>query len=176
MAGPNRPAAKRGSPQMSVGRGGAIGGSARGAGGAGGFGMTGHGVHLTDPRAWGAVAGVGRRGVAAGPAGVSTRYARPPRCCGPAGDTPAVPPLKRQIWALRPGPDGGVPAVHDNGEGATAGGWEDGRRLIVPTATSGLAPAVDTRWRLGRGRPQRGDVGGLLQAVGTGRVARGSSW
>ena len=32
---------------------------------------------------------------------------------GPSGDTPSVPRLRLQLWALRPGLDGGVPAVHD---------------------------------------------------------------
>ena len=33
-------------------------------------------------------------------------------CASPlAGDTPAVPPLKEQLWALRPYLDGGVQAV-----------------------------------------------------------------
>ena len=44
---------------------------------------------------------------------MSTRYARPPLRSGPSGDTPSVPPLRQQLWALRPGLDGGVPAVHD---------------------------------------------------------------
>ena len=48
-----------------------------------------------------------------GTAGVSTRYARPPLGSGPSDDTPAVPPLREQLWALRPGLDGGVPAVDD---------------------------------------------------------------
>ena len=52
-------------------------------------------------------------GRSCGPDGVSTRCARPPLRYGPAGDTPSVPPLRQQIWALRPGLDGGVPAVHD---------------------------------------------------------------
>ena len=38
--------------------------------------------------------------------GVSTRYARPPRCSGPSGDTPPAPRLGWQLWALRPGLDG----------------------------------------------------------------------
>ena len=29
-----------------------------------------------------------------------------------SGDTPPAPPLRQQLWALRPGLDGGVPAVH----------------------------------------------------------------
>ena len=33
------------------------------------------------------------------------------------GDTPALPPLRQQLWALRPGLDGGVPAVHDFARG-----------------------------------------------------------
>ena len=49
-----------------------------------------------------------------GTGGVSTRCARPPRCYGPPGDTPPVPPLRLQLWALRPGLDGGVPADHDD--------------------------------------------------------------
>ena len=69
-----------------------------------------------------------------GPAGVSTRCAPPPlrassaarllRCAppplryGPAGDTPSVPPLRQQLWALRPGLDEGVPAVHDVSRGS----------------------------------------------------------
>ena len=52
-------------------------------------------------------------GRSCGPDGVSTRCARPPLRYGPAGDTPSVPPLRQQIWALRPGLDGGVPAVHN---------------------------------------------------------------
>ena len=41
-----------------------------------------------------------------GSVGVSTRCARPPRCSGPADDTPPVPQLGWQLWALRPGLDG----------------------------------------------------------------------
>ena len=37
---------------------------------------------------------------------MSTRYGRPPLRYGPAGDTPPVPPLRQQLWALRPGLDG----------------------------------------------------------------------
>ena len=48
-----------------------------------------------------------------GPTGASTRCARPPLRSGPSDDTPAVPPLREQLWALRPGLDGGGPAVDD---------------------------------------------------------------
>ena len=73
-------------------------------------------------RAWHTVAGGRPERSSCGPAGVSTRYARPSLRCGPSGDTPSVPPLKQQIWALRPGLDGGVPALHDNTKSAKAGG------------------------------------------------------
>ena len=45
-------------------------------------------------------------GGSGGPAGVSTRCARPPLRYGPSGDTPSVPPLRQQLRALRPGLDG----------------------------------------------------------------------
>ena len=56
---------------------------------------------------------------------MSTRYARPPLGSGPSDDTPAVPPLREQLWALRPGLDGGVPAVDDFTPGArgVVGAW-----------------------------------------------------
>ena len=76
--------------------------------------LTAHGVHLT---------GDGR--------------GAPSLRCGPSGDTPSVPPLKQQIGALRPGLDGGVPAVHDNAEKRDGGRFGDRRWLIAPTATSG---------------------------------------
>ena len=41
-----------------------------------------------------------------GPASVSTRCARPSLRYGPVGDTPSVPRLRWQLWALRPGLDG----------------------------------------------------------------------
>ena len=40
-----------------------------------------------------------------GPAGVSTCCARPSLRYGPSGDTPSVPRLRWQLWALRPGLD-----------------------------------------------------------------------
>ena len=66
-------------------------------------------------------AGLGTRAVACcdlgrgsyGTTGASTRCARPPLRSGPSDDTPAVPPLREPLWALRPGLDGGVPAVDD---------------------------------------------------------------
>ena len=92
----------------------AIGGSARGAGSAGGLGIDRSWRSPDRRRAWRTVAGGRSERSSCGPAGVSTRYARPSLRCGPSGDTPSVPPLKQQIWALRPGLDGGVPALHDN--------------------------------------------------------------
>ena len=86
-----------------------------------------------------------------GPAGVSTRYARPSLRCGPSGDTPSVPPLKQQIWALRPGLDGGVPALHDNTKKREGWRFGDKRWLIAPTATSKLGA--------GRARPLGGAKG-----------------
>ena len=57
---------------------------------------------------------VGRSGTrSCGTGGVSTCCARPPLRYGPAGDTPPAPRLGWQLWALRPGLDGGVPADHD---------------------------------------------------------------
>ena len=46
-----------------------------------------------------------------GPTGVSTRCASDAGDSTLAGDTPAVPPLREQLWALRPLLDGGVPAL-----------------------------------------------------------------
>ena len=59
--------------------------------------------------------------------------------------------LKQQIWALRPGLDGGVPALHDNTKKRE--GWRigDKRWLIAPTATSKLGA--------GRARPLGGAKG-----------------
>ena len=75
-----------------------------------------------------------------GPAGVSTRCAPPPLRYGPAGDTPSVPPLRQQIWALRPGLDGSVPAVHDVSRDTAD------RRLPIGTAASRLeSPALSGR-------------------------------
>ena len=42
--------------------------------------------------------------------------------CGPSGDTPSVPPLKQQIWALRPGLDGASRPSTTTRKSATAGG------------------------------------------------------
>ena len=82
-----------------------------------------------------------------GAAGVSTRCAPPPLRYGPAGDTPSVPPLRQQLWALRPGLDEGVPAVHDVSRDAT-----DRRR---PAGTAGSRfESVAAGWRVpGGGRP-----------------------
>ena len=67
---------------------------------------------------------VGRSGTrSCGTAGVSTCCARPPLRYGPSGDTPPAPRLGWQLWALRPGLDGGVPADHD------AHGDAAGRRI-----------------------------------------------
>ena len=108
-----------------------------------------------------------------GPASVSTRCARPSLRYGPAGDTPSVPRLRWQLWALRPGLDGGVPAVHDaHGTRQTAGfrmarrtgtGWKsasnggDKPAGLAPRGAHGVACAGTSgrRWRLhqGRGRP-----------------------
>ena len=71
--------------------------------------------------------------------------------CGPSGDTPSVPPLKQQIWALRPGLDGGVPALHDNTKKREGWRFGDKRWLIAPTATSKLGA--------GRARPLGGAKG-----------------
>ena len=69
-----------------------------------------------------------------GPAGVSTRCARPSLRYGPAGDTPSVPRLRWQLWALRPGPGRGVPVVHDaHGTRQTAG-----FRMARRTGTGGV--------------------------------------
>ena len=70
---------------------------------------------------------------------------------GPSGDTPSVPPLKQQIWALRPGLDGGVPALHDNTKKREGWRFGDKRWLIAPTATSKLGA--------GRARPLGGAKG-----------------
>ena len=81
--------------------------------------LTAKGQLGTDP--WIPLPGRAKRAVACcdverrsyGPTGVSTRYARPALRSGPSDDTPTVPPLRQQLWALRPGLDGGVPAVDD---------------------------------------------------------------
>ena len=94
-----------------------------------------------------------------GPDGVSTRSARPPLRYGPTGDTPSVPPLRQQIWALRPGLDGGVPAVHDVPPDA------GDRRLPTGTAGSRLESAAAgmaaSRRRATRA-PPRPDEAGLM--------------
>ena len=61
--------------------------------------------------------------------------------------TPSVPPLRQQLWALRPGLDGSVPAVHDDAGGAPFGGSGTAR----PTAASGPARAVNLRRPAGVG-------------------------
>ena len=62
------------------------------------------------------------------------------------GDTPPVPPLGEQLWALRPRLDGGVPAVN--------GSTPDARRAV-----DGWAGACAVTWRSG-GRKR----GGFLAA------------
>ena len=86
-----------------------------------------------------------------GPGGVSTRCARPPRCYGPSGDTPPVPPLRLQLWALRPGLDGGVPADHDD---SPDHGDREGTRDGASDRDRGLAVAVGVgRTRRSRRKP-----------------------
>ena len=58
------------------------------------------------------------------------------------GDTPPVPPLGEQLWALRPRLDGGVPAVN--------GFTPDARRAV-----DGWAGACAVTWRSG-GRKRGG--------------------
>ena len=98
-------------------------------------------------------------GRSCGPDGVSTRCARPPLRYGPAGDTPSVPPLRQQIWALRPGLDGGVPAVHDVSRDAAD------RRLPIetpaPRLESAAAGMAGSRWRATRA-PPRSDEARLM--------------
>ena len=94
-----------------------------------------------------------------GPAGVSTRCAPPPLRYGPAGDTPSVPPLRQQLWALRPGLDEGVPAVHDVSRDAT-----DRRR---PAGTAGsrfesVAAGMAGSRRWATRAPPRSDEAGLM--------------
>ena len=72
---------------------------------------------------------------------------------GPSGDTPPAPRLRQQLWALRPGLDGGVPAVHDVSRDAADRRIRDGapdrnRRLGV-----GVGAGGDGRFP-GRGRPR----------------------
>ena len=93
-----------------------------------------------------------------GPDGVSTRSARPPLRYGPAGDTPSVPPLRQQIWALRPGLDGSVPAVHDVSRDTAD------RRLPIGTAALRIESAAagmagSRRWATRA--PPRSDEAGL---------------
>ena len=112
-----------GSPKTGVGGIGADSAGPRGA-------ATAKGQLRTDPRiplpgrACGGLLRMSGAG-SGGTAGVSTRYARPPLGSGPSDDTPAVPPLREQLWALRPGLDGGVPAVDDFTPGArgVVGAW-----------------------------------------------------
>ena len=59
------------------------------------------------------------------------------------GDTPSVPRLRQQLWALRPGLDGGVPAVHDaHGTRQTAGFRMARRTESVESAST----AAMRRW------------------------------
>ena len=113
---------------------------------------------------------------------MSTRCARPPLRYGPSGDTPPVPRLRQQLWALRPGLDGGVPAVHDAhgtrrpagfGMGRRTGtGWSrrQRRRRAGGLGSSGRAlcrKVSRVRWELGAGE---GDGG---PGRGGGRAVRG---
>ena len=94
-----------------------------------------------------------------GPAGVSTRCAPPPLRYGPAGDTPSVPPLRQQLWALRPGLDEGVPAVHDVSREATE------RRRPAGTAGSrfeSVAAGMAGSRRWATRAPPRSDEAGLM--------------
>ena len=94
-----------------------------------------------------------------GPAGVSTRCAPPPLRYGPAGDTPSVPPLRQQLWALRPGLDEGVPAVHDVSRDATE------RRRPAGTAGSrfeSVAAGMAGSRRWATRAPPRSDEAGLM--------------
>lgn len=86
------------------------------------------------------------RGVAARPPRVSTSYARPPRCSGPAGDTPSVPPLRQQLWALRAGldrrasqPSMTTQKVRRRAIAAAGADWRQ-------RSPRGSAPTVDTGW------------------------------
>ena len=88
------------------------------------------------PRDHGSLSG-GRRRVAAGTAGVSTRCAQPPRRYGPS----SVSRLRWQLWALRPGLDGGVPGVHDDSPDAAAGQDSGGCQRTEP-AVPGVAIGV----------------------------------
>ena len=66
------------------------------------------------------------------------------------GDTPPVPTLREQLWALRPGLDGGVPAIDDFTPDAHAavGAW--GRRA----RSGGVAEAANSGgFGLGTDRP-----------------------
>ena len=108
----SRKGRKTGSPQTSVGRLKRDRRAGRGCGSAGGFGSAGHGVYR--PGTGRTAAGRAGRRHGCGTGGVSTRFARPPLRSGPSGDTPPAPPLKRQLRALRPGPDGIVRAVRDD--------------------------------------------------------------
>ena len=67
-----------------------------------------------------------------GPASVSTRCARPSLRYGPAGDTPSVPRLRWQLWALRPGLDGASrPSTTPTGRGGPPdSGWRAGREPV----------------------------------------------
>ena len=84
-----------------------------------------------------------RGGDSCGPTGVSTPLRASSACASALpGDTPPVPPLGEQLWALRPRLDGGVPAVN--------GFTPDARRAV-----DGWAGACAVTWRSG-GRKRGG--------------------
>ena len=106
--------------------------------------------------------------VAAGTDGVSTRCARPPRCSGPADDTPPAPRLGWQLWALRPGLDGASrPSTTLTRRRPTAG-FRDG----APDRNRWGRQSRPSRLRR-RGSPGSGSCAGILKDCNIPAVAHG---
>ena len=78
----------------------------------------------------------------------------PIRASALQGDTPPVPPLREQLWALRPALDDDVPAVDAT---LHAGRASSSRRVSLPCAVPGAQGRPRTRGFLARNGSTRGD-------------------